>query len=44
MSRSRHTHRRPWAGPPVQVVAGQPGVAGQFLAPYSRDFFSVVVR
>ncbi len=29
---------------PVQVVAGQPGVAGQFLAPYSRDFFSVVVR
>jgi hypothetical protein len=29
---------------PVQVVAGQPGVAGQFLAPYSRDFFSAVVR
>ncbi len=29
---------------PVQVVAGQPGVGGQFLAPYSRDFFSVVVR
>jgi hypothetical protein len=29
---------------PVQVVAGQPGVPGQFLAPYSRDFFSVVVR
>jgi hypothetical protein len=28
----------------VQVVAGQPGVAGQFLAPYTRDFFSVVVR
>jgi hypothetical protein len=29
---------------PVQVVAGQPGVPGQFLAPDSRDFFSVVVR
>lgn len=29
---------------PVRVVAGQPGVAGQFLAPYSRDFFSVVAR
>lgn len=29
---------------PVQVVAGQPGIAGQFLAPYSRDFFSVVAR
>ncbi len=29
---------------PVPVVAGQPGVAGQFLAPYSRDFFVVVAR
>ena len=29
---------------PVQVVAGQPGVSGQFLAPYSRDFFSLVAR
>lgn len=28
----------------VQVVAGQRGVAGQFLAPDSRDFFSVVAR
>jgi hypothetical protein len=29
---------------PVQVVAGQPGVPGQFLSPYSRDFFSVVAH
>jgi hypothetical protein len=34
------------AGPlaPVQVVPGQPGVSGQFLTPYSRDFFTLVVR
>jgi hypothetical protein len=29
---------------PVSVVPGQPGVPGQFLAPYSRDFFTVVAR
>jgi len=29
---------------PVPVVAGQPGVPGQFLTPYSRDFFTVVAR
>jgi hypothetical protein len=29
---------------PVPVVPGQPGVPGQFLAPYSRDFFSVQAR
>jgi len=29
---------------PVPVVAGQPGVSGQFLKPYSRDFFVVVAR
>lgn len=29
---------------PVAVVPGQPGVPGQFLAPYTRDFFSVVAR
>lgn len=28
----------------VAVVPGQPGVPGQFLAPDSRDFFSVVAR
>jgi len=28
----------------VPVVPGQPGVPGQFLAPDSRDFFSVVAR
>ncbi len=32
--------------PPVpnQVVPGQPGVSGQFLTPYSRDFFTVLAR
>jgi hypothetical protein len=29
---------------PAPVVPGQPGVAGQFLTPYSRDFFTVVTR
>lgn len=29
---------------PVPVVAGQPGIPGQFLAPDSRDFFTVVAR
>ncbi len=29
---------------PVSVVPGQQGVPGQFLAPYSRDFFTVVAR
>ena len=28
----------------VQIVPGQPGVPGQFLTPYSRDFFTVVAR
>ena len=29
---------------PVPIVPGQPGVPGQFLAPYSRDFFTIVAR
>jgi hypothetical protein len=29
---------------PVPIVPGQQGVPGQFLAPYSRDFFTVVPR
>jgi hypothetical protein len=29
---------------PVPVLSSQPGVPGQFLAPYSRDFFTVVAR
>ena len=29
---------------PVPMVPGQPGVPGQFLAPYSRDFFTIVAR
>jgi hypothetical protein len=29
---------------PVPIVAGQPGVPGQFLTPYSRDFFTIVAR
>jgi hypothetical protein len=28
----------------VPVVPGQPGVPRQFLAPYSRDFFTVIAR
>jgi hypothetical protein len=28
----------------VPVTPGQPGVPGQFLAPYSRDFFSIAAR
>jgi hypothetical protein len=28
----------------VPIVPDQPGVPGQFLAPYGRDFFSVVTR
>jgi len=28
----------------VPVVTGQPGVPGQFLAPNSRDFFTIVTR
>lgn len=28
----------------VPIVAGQPGVPGQFLTSYSRDFFTVVAR
>jgi hypothetical protein len=29
---------------PVPIVPGQPGVPGQFLSPYSRDFFTIVAR
>jgi hypothetical protein len=28
----------------VPIVPGQPGVPGQFLAPYGRDFFTVTLR
>ncbi len=28
----------------VPIVPGQPGIPGQFLAPYARDFFSIVTR
>jgi hypothetical protein len=28
----------------VEMVAGAPGIPGQLLAPYSRDFFTVVAR
>jgi hypothetical protein len=28
----------------VPVVPGQNGIPGAFLAPWSRDFFTVVVR
>ncbi|MDQ2897005.1 MAG: hypothetical protein M3Y09_15395 [Actinomycetota bacterium] len=38
--------RRGSHGPlvPVPVAPGQPGVPGQFLASYSRDFFIVMTR
>jgi hypothetical protein len=29
---------------PVPVVPGETGIPGQFLAPWSRDFFTVVAR
>jgi hypothetical protein len=29
---------------PVPIVPGQPGVPGQFVVPYSRDFFTIVAR
>ncbi len=29
---------------PIPLVPGQTGIPGQFLAPYFRDFFSVIVR
>ncbi|MDQ6804813.1 MAG: hypothetical protein M3065_07555, partial [Actinomycetota bacterium] len=29
---------------PVPVVAGQPGITGEYLTPWSRDFFTVVTR
>jgi len=28
----------------VPVVRGQAGIPGQLLAPYSRDFFTVLAR
>ncbi len=28
----------------VPIVPGQPGVPGQFLAPYARDFFTIATR
>jgi len=39
-----HLHRGHGPLAPVPIVPGQPGVPGQFLAPYSRDFFTVVAR
>jgi hypothetical protein len=29
---------------PAPIVPGQPGVPGEFLAPYSRDFFTIMAR
>jgi hypothetical protein len=39
----RH-HGRSASVAPLPVVPGQVGVSGEFLAPYSRDFFTVVTR
>jgi hypothetical protein len=29
---------------PVPVIPGQSGISGEYLAPWSRDFFTVVAR
>lgn len=40
-----YAHHRPRAPlAPIPLVPGQVGVPGQFLAPYYRDFFSVLAR
>ncbi|HLI61429.1 MAG TPA: hypothetical protein VKV21_17365 [Solirubrobacteraceae bacterium] len=41
-----YLYRHPRRGPPryVPVIPGQYGVYGQFLLPYSRDFFAVIAR
>jgi hypothetical protein len=40
-----YRHRRNTAVlTPLSVVPGQVGVPGEFLAPYSRDFFTIVAR
>lgn len=36
--------RRDIAPVPIPLVPGQTGIPGQFLAPYFRDFFSVITR
>jgi hypothetical protein len=39
-----HHHRGPAPPVPVLVVPGANGIAGGLLAPYSRDFFTVIAR
>ncbi len=40
-----YEHPQHSAGPlPIPLVPGQRGIPGQFLAPYYRDFFTVVTR
>jgi hypothetical protein len=40
-----YTHARGHGIPgPIPLVPGQTGIPGQFLAPYFRDFFTVVTR
>ena len=29
---------------PIPLIPGQPGIPGQFLEPYFRDFFTVIAR
>ncbi len=36
--------RRTIAPVPIPLVPGQTGIPGQFLAPYFRDFFTVIRR
>ena len=40
-----YTHLRHQVAPvPIPVMPGQTGIPGQFLAPYFRDFFSVIAH
>lgn len=39
-----HPFRRNHAAVPIPLVPGQTGIPGQLLAPYFRDFFTVIAR
>ncbi len=39
-----YRHPTPSTAAAVQQIPTQPGVPGQFLAPYRRDFFTLTVR
>ena len=39
----QHSRRRP-SPMPIPLMPGQTGIPGQFLAPYYRDFFTIITR